>query len=130
ETAHSTHIDSTPLVDSAYVYVGGLNFELTEGEAITILSQNANWSLASNCFVGFLVDDRYGEFMDLNMPRDKETGNPRGFGFLMYEDQRSTVLAVDNLNGAKILDKTLRVDHVKNYKQRGTKGENGEWVEA
>ena len=68
--------------------------------------------------------------MDLNMPRDKETGKPRGFGFLMYEDQRSTVLAVDNLNGAKVLDKTLRVDHVKNYKQQGTKGENGEWVEA
>jgi RNA-binding motif X-linked protein 2 len=68
--------------------------------------------------------------MDLNMPRDKETGKPRGFGFLMYEDQRSTVLAVDNLNGAKILDKTLRVDHVKNYKQPKAKGEDGEWVEA
>jgi RNA recognition motif-containing protein len=68
--------------------------------------------------------------MDLNMPRDKETGKPRGFGFLMYEDQRSTVLAVDNLNGAKILDKTLRVDHVKSYKQPKSKGEDGEWVEA
>ena len=68
--------------------------------------------------------------MDLNMPRDKETGKPRGFGFLMYEDQRSTVLAVDNLNGAKVLDKILRVDHVKNYKQPKSKGEDGEWVEA
>lgn len=67
--------------------------------------------------------------MDLNMPRDKETGKPRGFGFLMYEDQRSTVLAVDNLNGAKVLDRTLRVDHVKNYKQPKAKGEDGEWVE-
>jgi RNA-binding motif X-linked protein 2 len=34
------------------------------------------------------------------------------------------------LNGAKILDKTLRVDHVKNYKQPKAKGEDGEWVEA
>lgn len=67
--------------------------------------------------------------MDLNMPRDKETGKPRGFGFLMYEDQRSTVLAVDNLNGAKVLEKTLRVDHVKNYKQPKAKGDDGEWVE-
>jgi RNA-binding motif X-linked protein 2 len=47
----------------------------------------------------------------------------------MYEDQRSTILAVDNLNGANVLDKTLRVDHVKNYRQ-GKRGEGGEWLEA
>jgi len=67
--------------------------------------------------------------MDLNMPRDKETGKRRGFGFLMYEDQRSTVLAVDNLNGATVLERTLRVDHVKDYKQPKIKGEDGEWLE-
>ena len=67
--------------------------------------------------------------MDVNLPRDKETGKTRGFGFLMYEDQRSTVLAVDNLNGAKVLERTLRVDHVKNYKQSKVKGEDGEMVE-
>lgn len=67
--------------------------------------------------------------MDLHMPRDKDTGKTKGFGFLMYEDQRSTVLAVDNLNGAKVLERTLRVDHVKNYKQPKVKGEDGEWQE-
>ena len=34
---------------------------------------------------------RYGEVMDVNLPRDKETGKPKGFGFLMYEDQRSKI---------------------------------------
>jgi len=63
------------------------------------------------------------------MPRDKETGKSKGFGFLMYEDQRSTILAVDNLNGAKVLEKTLRVDHVKSYKQPKVRNEDGEWVE-
>ncbi|KIK53277.1 hypothetical protein GYMLUDRAFT_49453 [Collybiopsis luxurians FD-317 M1] len=96
--------------DSAYIFAGGLNTELTEGDVITIFSQ-------------------YGEIMDINMPRDKDTGKPKGFAFLMYEDQRSTILAVDNLNGAKILERTLRVDHVKNYKQPRTKGEDGEWIE-
>ena len=67
--------------------------------------------------------------MDLNLPRDKETGKTKGFGFLMYEDQRSTILAVDNLNGAKVLEKTLRVDHVKNYKQPKAKNDDGEWIE-
>lgn len=72
---------------------------------------------------------RYGEIMDINMSRDKETGKPRGFAFLMYEDQRSTVLAVDNLNGATVLGRTLRVDHVKHYKQPKIKNEDGEWAE-
>ena len=67
--------------------------------------------------------------MDVNLPRDKNTGKTKGFGFLMYEDQRSTVLAVDNLNGAKVLERTLRVDHVKNYKQPRVKGEDGEMIE-
>jgi len=97
-------------IDSAYIFVGGLPYGLTEGDLITIFSQ-------------------YGEIMDVNMPRDKDTGKTRGFGFVMYEDQRSTVLAVDNLNGGKILDRTIRVDHVKNYKQAKVKGEDGEYRE-
>lgn len=68
--------------------------------------------------------------MDVNLPRDKATGKQRGFGFLMYEDQRSTVLAVDNLNGAQVLGRTLRVDHVQNYKQPKLKGEDGELQES
>jgi RNA-binding motif protein, X-linked 2 len=31
-----------------------------------------------------------------------------GYGFVIYEDQRSTVLAVDNLNGIKLVGRTLR----------------------
>lgn len=45
---------------------------------------------------------RYGEVSSINLVRDKETGKSRGFCFLCYEDQRSTVLAVDNLNGMKV----------------------------
>lgn len=106
--------------DSAYIYIGGLDTGLTEGDVITIFSQ-------------------YGEPVDINMPKAKpeqtknESGNPeeskppmktkagpvksRGFCFLMYENQLSTNLAVDNLNGAIVLGRTLRVDHCKNYKQ-------------
>lgn len=36
------------------------------------------------------------------MVRDKATGKSRGFSFICYEDQRSTILAVDNLNGIKV----------------------------
>ena len=47
----------------------------------------------------------------------------------MYADQRSTVLAVDNLGGAKVLERTLRVDHVLNYKQLKRDEESGKMVE-
>lgn len=63
--------------------------------------------------------------MDVNMPRHKDTGKQKGFAFVMYEDQRSTILAVDNLNGATVLERTLRVDHVRDYKQPKVKTEEG-----
>lgn len=37
---------------------------------------------------------RYGEVVDVNLVRDKATGKSKGFAFLAYEDQRSTILAV------------------------------------
>jgi len=40
-----------------------------------------------------------------------------GFAFLAYEDQRSTILAVDNMNGAILLGRTLRCDHTENYRR-------------
>lgn len=48
--------------------------------------------------------------------RDKVTGKSKGFAFLAYEDQRSTILAVDNFNGADICGRTVRVDHIKKFK--------------
>nr|CDI55757.1 related to rna binding motif protein [Melanopsichium pennsylvanicum 4] len=124
--------------DSAYIFIGGLPYDLTEGDVITIFSQ-------------------YGEIIDVNLPRvnpnsnsiSNQHGSPatyvekrseqpkpvgkgkhRGFGFLMYEDQRSTVLAVDNLNGTQVLGRTLRVDHVAAYKQPKVVDDEGNKVHA
>lgn len=47
-----------------------------------------------------IVFSEFGEVVDIRLARDKETGKSRGFAFLAYEDQRSTILAVDNFNGA------------------------------
>lgn len=40
------------------------------------------------------LPSRYGEIVDVNLVRDKGTGKSKGFAFVAYEDQRSTVLAV------------------------------------
>ncbi|KAI8320177.1 hypothetical protein GQ54DRAFT_238811, partial [Martensiomyces pterosporus] len=84
--------------DSAYIFIGGLPYDLTEGDIICVFSQ-------------------YGEVVNINLVRDKETGKSKGYAFLQYEDQRSTILAVDNFNGIKLLGRVLRVDHVNSYRQ-------------
>lgn len=45
---------------------------------------------------------RYGDISEVKLIRDKESGKSKGFAFIEYYDQRSTVLAVDNFNGIKV----------------------------
>jgi RNA-binding motif X-linked protein 2 len=84
---------------SAYIYVGGLPFELTEGDVLAVCSQ-------------------YGEIVDVNLVKDATTKKSRGCAFVAYEDQRSTVLAVDNLSGSQVGGRTIRVEHVDNYRKK------------
>ncbi|RKU44341.1 hypothetical protein DL546_006905 [Coniochaeta pulveracea] len=91
----SWHVDYR---DTAYINFGGLPYELTEGDIITIFSQ-------------------FGEPVWIKLARDQETGKSKGFGWLKYEDQRSCDLAVDNLGGAEIAGRLIRVDHAR-YKFR------------
>lgn len=93
--------------DSAYIFVGGVPFDLTEGDLLAVFAQ-------------------YGEVVDVNLVREKATGKSKGFAFLAYEDQRSTILAVDNLNSAKILGRIIRVDHVSSYKKKEEEDEEAE----
>ncbi|KIH57015.1 hypothetical protein ANCDUO_12799, partial [Ancylostoma duodenale] len=58
----------------------------------------------------------FGEVVNINLPRHKQTGKPRGFCFLCYRDQASTTLAVDNFNGITLLGRKLKVDYVEEYK--------------
>ncbi|CAL5189621.1 unnamed protein product [Lathyrus oleraceus] len=97
----------TKYKDSAYVFVGGIPFDLTEGDLLAVFAQ-------------------YGEVVDVNLVRDKDTGKSKGFAFLAYEDQRSTNLAVDNLNGAQVLGRIIRVDHVDKYKKKEEEDEETE----
>ena len=69
--------------DSAWIFIGGFPYNLSEGDIICVFSQ-------------------YGEIVNINLIRNKDSGKSKGFCFICYEDQRSTILAVDNLNGIKV----------------------------
>eukprot|EP00934_Nitzschia_sp_Nitz4_P005354 Nitzschia sp. Nitz4//scaffold9_size221794//13816//16691//NITZ4_001314-RA/size221794-processed-gene-0.39-mRNA-1//-1//CDS//3329560905//5344//frame0 len=58
----------------------------------------------------------FGEVEDIHLVRQEDTGKSKGFAFVKYEDCRSCVLAVDNFVGAKLMGRSLRVDHVENYR--------------
>ena len=68
---------------SAWVFIGNLDHDLTEGDLLCVLSQ-------------------YGEVEDLHLVREEDTGKSRGFAFGKYEDARSCVLAVDNFCGIEV----------------------------
>ena len=53
--------------NSAYVFAGGLSFDLTEGDVLAVFSQ-------------------YGEIVDVNLVRHEETGKSRGFAFVCYAE--------------------------------------------
>lgn len=82
---------------SAWVYIGNLPTQLTEGDVLSVMSQ-------------------FGEIEDINLVREESTGKSKGFCFVKYEDARSCILAVDNFNGSRILQRSMRVDHVENYR--------------
>src|ERR1700730_2218450 len=94
---HQTYISSKSAT-SAYIFIGNIHYELTEGDIIVIFSQ-------------------YGEVIDCNLVRDSKTGKSRGYCFLAYEDVRSTILAIDNMNGSMVMNRTLRVDHADKYRR-------------
>ncbi|MES1922421.1 hypothetical protein MHBO_003933, partial [Bonamia ostreae] len=93
--------------NSSYVFVSGIDYQFSEGDIICIFSQ-------------------FGEIVDCNLVKDKEKGNSLGYAFVAFEDQRSTVLAVDNFNGTKINGRILRCDHVKKYRRPTRKFKNEE----
>ena len=77
-----------------YVHTCMFNWAQTLMQLISVCECKVFVSSSSKC--------RYGEIVNINLVRDKKTGKPKGFCFLAYENQRSTVLAVDNFNGIKV----------------------------
>ncbi|KAF2863901.1 hypothetical protein K470DRAFT_254771 [Piedraia hortae CBS 480.64] len=52
-----------------------------------------------------------GQVLSFRLVYDKETGKPKGFGFLEYADVDSAATAVRNLNGTELNGRSLRVDY-------------------
>ena len=86
------------------LYVGNLPFSVTSDDLQDLFSQ-------------------YGEVRSVNLITDRDTGRPRGFGFVEMEN---TQAAIDALNGHELQGRAINVN-VARERQSGGGGHRGRW---
>ena len=67
---------------------------------------------------------RAGQVVNFRLVYDKETGQPKGFGFLEYTDTDAAASAVRNLNEFDLNGRTLRVDYSNDNRSAGGANNN------
>ncbi|KAG0550880.1 hypothetical protein BDA96_01G375600 [Sorghum bicolor] len=61
----------------------------------------------------FPLFDRYGEVVDIHIPRDRRTGESRGFAFVRYNYEDEAQDAIDGLDGMRFGGRALMVQFAK-----------------
>ena len=66
-----------------------------------------------------------GEVTDVRIMMDRETGRPRGFGFVTMVDDNAARAAIEQLNGVILDGRPLRVNEAEDRPRRGPGGGGG-----
>jgi cold-inducible RNA-binding protein len=89
----------------AKIYVGNLPFTATDAELRTLFSE-------------------HGTVESISLPTDRETGRPRGFGFVEM-NRADASRAIQNLNGKDMGGRALRVNEAQDKPRSGGGGGGG-----
>ena len=89
---------------SKRIYVGNLPFTSSEDDIRQLFST-------------------YGEVISVSLPNDRETGRPRGFGFVEMENENADQ-AIQALDGKELGGRSLRVNEAREP-ERGGGGRSG-----
>jgi RNA recognition motif-containing protein len=81
------------------VFVGNLSFDVTRDELIQAFGAA-------------------GKVVDAKVPTDRETGRPRGFAFVEFEDDEAAQRSIGMLNGKDLKGRPLRVNEAENRPPR------------
>lgn len=76
------------------LYVGNLSYDLSEAQLREAFED-------------------FGEVSSVRLITDRETGRPRGFGFVEMPDQSSALNAIDSLNGQELAGRRLVVNEAR-----------------
>jgi RNA recognition motif-containing protein len=74
----ATPNQAQPALDKAKIFVGGLSWQTTE--------ETLRYHF-----------EQYGEVVSVEVMRDRDTGNPRGFAFVVFQDDATVDLVMNNL---------------------------------
>jgi cold-inducible RNA-binding protein len=89
----------------AKIYVGNLPFTATDEEIRTLFAA-------------------HGTVESVALPMDRETGRPRGFGFVEMS-QADASRAIQNLNGTDMGGRSLKVNEAQDKPRSGGGGRSG-----
>ena len=88
------------------IYVGNLSYDVTEENLSTAFAE-------------------YGTVKLVKLPTDRETGSMRGFGFVEMSSDAEEAKAIEKLDGAEWMERTLKVNKAKPRENRASSGSIG-----
>ncbi|MGK7949370.1 MAG: RNA recognition motif domain-containing protein [Xenococcaceae cyanobacterium] len=81
------------------IYVGNLSYEVNQEDLTEVFSE-------------------YGTVRRVHMPTDRETGRLRGFAFVEMETEAEEDKAIEALDGAEWMERTMKVNKAKPRENR------------
>jgi RNA recognition motif-containing protein len=85
------------------IYVGNLSYKVTQEDLTQVFSD-------------------YGTVTRVQLPTDRETGRMRGFGFVEMESETEEMAAIEALDGAEWMGRTMKVNKARPKEDRGNRG--------
>lgn len=82
------------------IYVGNLDFKVTEDELRQAFGA-------------------YGQVDNVTILKDRDTGQPRGFGFVEMANDEEAERAIQGMNGAQLGSRALNVNEARPREARG-----------
>ncbi len=83
------------------IYVGNLSYEVAQEDLNAVFAE-------------------YGSVKRVQLPTDRETGRMRGFGFVEMGTDAEEAAAIEALDGAEWMGRSLKVNKAKPREDRGS----------
>lgn len=91
---------------SKRIYVGNLPFSASSDDVQNLFAE-------------------YGSVTEVHLVTDRQTGQPRGFGFVEMEDDEAAEKAIGELNNKDFQGRNLKVNEARPREDRGGGGRGG-----